>query len=203
MKILFIACIGLCCALSQNAFAQKNSRIPEKKAKAISSATWEKEPDSFLGIKFGEQLPGSVRMCKGVADEGDTVCLSPTSLSDYFEVESLPSLGFGYSVSMKSQNGVPQWIAIKSARYNFSRLESAFLDRYGPPTTSEVITVRTLGGADLQSRRRSWAGTRIRIDMDERSGTVDESGVMISDIIVSQEDMQKNNEISKKGASKF
>lgn len=203
MKILFITCIGLCCVLSQNAFAQKKSHHPTAPAKASDSVAWNKEPDSFLGIKFGEALTGSARMCRGVVDSGDSVCLSSTGLGDYFDIQNLPTLGFGYAVSMKSQSGMPQWFSITTPRYNFRQLEAAFLDRYGPPTASEVITVRTMGGADLQSQRHSWVGKRIRIDVNERSGTADESGVMISDIVVSKEDMQKNNEKSKQGASKF
>lgn len=203
MKVLFITCIGLCCALSQNAFAQKKVRSSNTEVKAVKPVAWNKEPDSFLGIKFGETLPGATRYCEQPVDHGSTVCLAPTVLGNYFKLEGLPSLGFGYDAAMRSQDGKPMWFEMTSQRLNFPKLEAAFIDRYGPPTSSEVVTVKTLGGAELHSKRNSWIGNRVRIDMNERHSKVDESGVVISDLVLSGENLKKNNEVAKQGASKF
>lgn len=50
---------------------------------------------------------------------------------------------------------------------NFSVMEEAFKERYGPPTAQETKTNKTEGGREYATKRLRWEGERIRIVLEQ------------------------------------
>jgi hypothetical protein len=187
----------------------------QKKAKSEPKpqepAVWAKEPNSFLGIKFGEPIP-TLQECPrdGYGPDFErikqlpSICLAGTpAVKEYFNIYNLPPLGFSYSVSMKLEQGVPVWFSLTTQGENFDQLVTAFLERYGPPSEQVAGSVKTRAGAEFSSRSYLWKGKRIEILLDERSERIDISGVMITDAELSKARLQRQQDMNKAGASKL
>lgn len=185
----------------------------ESKAAVVSAPkeeTWDKEPEAFLGIKFND--PFKVNPCptKNIGQytkietfdyeamktlEG--VCLDTIDSSykyqktdnGVFKLAHLPSLGIGYSAQVHVKDGVVSKITIDLKQSNFSILHTAFIDRYGKPTSIDSSPVKTLGGGEFSAADITWKGKKISIRMYERFSKVDESYVIVSDNVIMEAEM--------------
>lgn len=174
-------------------------------ARAPKEEAWDKEPEAFLGIKFNE--PFKVNPCptKNIGQYTkietfdyeamktlESVCLDTIDTSykyqktdnGVFKLGHLPSLGIGYSAQVHVKDGVVSKITIELKQPNFSILRTAFMDRYGQPTSVDNSPVKTLAGGEFSAADITWKGNNISIRMYERFNKVDESYVIISDNVM-------------------
>jgi len=168
--------------------------------------TWEKEPDSFLGIKFNEPLDVATCPIKyiGYTEYIDydamwslpRVCIDPLDSSyrhgkpanGTLKIMNVPKIGIGYDVNVKLKNSVVVGFTIKLKQHGYLLLLSAFQERYGEPTSVENSTVKNNAGGEFSSLNVTWKGKKITISTHERYVMVDESYVTISDNAAEEEE---------------
>jgi hypothetical protein len=184
------------------------AKAPEPAAEPAPK-DWDKEPDAFLGIHFGE--PFKVEPCpiKVLGQYVKTeildydavkslpgVCVDPTDASykygkpenTTYKLANLPALGIGYKVSVQMKDAVVSKITMELDQSNFGVLLQAFKDRYGAPTEVKTDTVKNRAGGEFSATDVTWRGKKLSISMYERLNRIDESYVVISDnVIMAQE----------------
>lgn len=165
--------------------------------------SWDKEPESFLGIRLGERL--TVPACPirniGQLTRIDTldfeairklegVCFDPRDTSvkypgpagpSFYKLINVPSLGIPYSVSVRMKADVVEKVTIDLKQTNFSVLVDVFNQRYGAPTSVDTSMVKSNSGVEFSVRDVLWQGKKISIRMYERLNRIDESYVVVSD----------------------
>ncbi|SAI59024.1 Uncharacterised protein [Bordetella ansorpii] len=176
-----------------------------------SKAPWKQEPDGFVGIKFGQPLPATIRDCPrsrfgGVAYEqlaGLGLCYGGLSRDSYGELHNMPQLGFGYNTNIMMDKGTPVSFVLTTSSDNYSRLLEAFTSRYGPPHSVESSTVQSRAGASYDNHTAEWLGPKVRIVVEKRSDRVDTSEARISDRPYWQEVAKKSRQKATEGASQL
>lgn len=160
---------------------------------------WSKEPDGFLGIKFG--APMSVQACPtkvigesviagrtvgGVTTidfdsvkKLDGVCVNETSSGNF--LMNTPDLGFSYGVQIGRNAGSPTDFTMTSPPNDFDALSAAFIARYGQPTSRTKSIAKTIGGATFDNEELQWRGEHVTIIMRKYGDRVDQSETDIMD----------------------
>ena len=159
----------------------------------VWAQSWDKEPDSIFGLKFGKRIEDQIPKCRDsdlLQEEGARMCWRPY-LDTYVEVENVP---FVRSFSLLQVDGPktrqikkcddlePDCLVAPPTRtrtfegfytgFQSSRVNeylSVLEKRYCKSTNIEKETLQTLGGAVLTSMRYSWLGKNVNITLTERS----------------------------------
>jgi len=183
---------------------------------------WDKEPDSFLGIKFNEPLTVDPCPIKHISTYTESlaydimrllpgVCLDPLD-SNYkygdhdnntLKIRNVPDIGVGYDVDVTIKNGVVTKFTIDLKQYGYLLLLSAFKERYGDPTSIYNDTVKNNAGGEFNSLNVEWKGKKITISMRERYLMVDKSYVTISDNATEEAEAAKDRAKRASEAQKF
>jgi hypothetical protein len=160
--------------------------------------TWN-EPDGFRGLTFGEDLRQNITECpfsrfsNGLKDYrwSDTKerCWESMSGSKgneiYYELHNFSPLGRVPASHLQAIQ-VDNRLTFASMTVNhdsFGDLLAILMERYGRPTHEYMTEVQTTMGAKFTSRNLRWVGKKIKIELNERSGRVDQTlfGIFLLD----------------------
>lgn len=188
---IFIAMLlfGVAIAVADGAFAQQ---IPPKKQQAKSRVSppvepqrWEKEPDSFMGIKFGATLPECVK--KGpdydytaIYDEKlRCFTMMSNTISEPWTVHGLPDIGV---IVRETHPHLINGTAFEGLYFQFwnrdySSLEGLFIARYGEPTHRETVTLKNKVGLSFENSELSWRGKNVTIMLSKYASQFDQGKV--------------------------
>lgn len=204
--------------------ARAQQASPNPAPATPTEAIWEKEPDSFVGVKFNEpfnvtpcptkiliQHPKTEMLDRVAMKSLQGVCLDTTDRRykhrqpehDIFKLENLPSLGIWYKLNVHTKNGVVSEITMDLEQSDFGVLLTAFKDRYGTPSSIESTQVKTNAGAEFKAARVIWKGKKLSIQMYERMGKIDESYVVISDNAIKEAEVVAQRASRAAEAQKF
>jgi len=183
---------------------------------------WDKEPDSFLGIKFNEPLTVDPCPIKYINEHTESlaydimrllpgVCIDPLDANYKYGnpdnntliIRNVPDIGVGYDVDVTIKNGVVAKFTIYLKQYGYLLLLSAFKERYGYPTSIENSTVKNNAGGEFNSLNAEWKGKKITISMRERYLMVDKSYVIIYDNATEEAETAKDRAKRASEAQKF
>jgi hypothetical protein len=189
------------------AFAKKAAN---KAPEATLPAKWEKEPDGFLGIKFGEIMPMTVSDCPrngayvdfARLKQLDSICFDGDR-KNYGRLWNTPDLGFPYQMAVMLDSGVPVSFTITTDPKYFASLAKVLVQRYGSPTRQADSTVQSQGGAEFENQTLSWVGPHVTIKADMRSGQVDTSETYISDHVYWQKKQADQDSAAARGSSQL
>jgi hypothetical protein len=181
MLLLTLISISAC----QAVYAQPTRA---KSQKISTVAAWEKEPDSFMGIKFGKSLRDQLPKC---ADDhfvnygsNQPLCWYERSpiVGDYsLELDHKPDLGgIGYSTSLLMVNDSFEGMILTFNQAYFYKMWHLFKDRYGIPTYIEETSLQTRGGMAFKGKVLLWAGSNVTIIFHEYGNKIDEGYVYIA-----------------------
>jgi hypothetical protein len=94
------------------------------------------------------------------------------------------------------------YMTMDRARF-FDQMKVIMIERYGPPmkTTNEAVT--TSAGARLSSERLEWTGGRVRAELIERSGQIDRSRAVFTDLTVAAQRDRAVKGAAKEAAGKL
>ncbi|MBM2769894.1 hypothetical protein [Burkholderia anthina] len=184
-----------------------------KKPQKGHERTWTKEPDGFLGFKFGEPFPdsGTLPDCPKDGSHTDysavfkmsSMCFDGYGRSSYGTIWNTPKLGFGYEVNVMISDGKPVTFVLATKPENFSQLADVLIQRYGPPSQSKTGTVQNGAGATFDNQSLKWIGKKVTINAEMRSGTVDQSKVFISDRAYWDARQSEQDQAAKSGADQL
>jgi len=235
MRHLLVALAAvMACAVNAQTAAKKPAGKPAPAAQTAQEPApppapapyfWDKEPDSFVGVKLNE--PFTVAACptktfgqyvktetldyeamkslEGVCyDSTDsTIKYAGPSGPHRYKLAKLPALGIGYNVYVYPKNGVVTKITVELKQSSFDVLFTAFKERYGAPMSIKTNAVKTQAGAEFTASDVVWKGKKISINMYERLSRVDESHVVISDNATMEAEMEAQRQKRSSEAQKF
>jgi len=131
---------------------------------------WDREPSSFLGIKFNvplkQQLPecgdDSKRMCWGAAGDPDDMGGAFTS------IWNPPDLGFLCYISVFTVDSKVEAFTVKVPYDNYPKVHQVLVARYGQPTHEYKAGFETNSGQDYDNYISNWKGEAVVIELDQR-----------------------------------
>ena len=193
VKKLTAASASLALVLSLVGADAIGQRSPEKKkaqAPAASShaARWEKEPDSFMGMKFGKPLPECTKVTlydgrtqydyPTISREGHLCFTRPSGFETMPRAVNLPDIGTTITAS---------WLYLVDERFegmhlefessDYGRMESLFIARYGNPTDRVPVTLKNKMGLSMESVELFWRGRSITVRLARYLGELGTGGV--------------------------
>jgi hypothetical protein len=178
----------------------------------VFAQTWDKEPDAFMGIKFGKSLTAQVKRCPKnyfvikSDDPARIICLSTTGMPGIFHNSIyLPNLGFPTALATTAVylvGGNFEGMRFKYAHVYSDKMYELFQSRYGKPTRIRTATYQNLGGASFRGNIYTWEGKNVTIRVDEYvdGGSIEEGVVEVhtESYLKSVNDEEKKKAISGK-----
>lgn len=158
---------------------------------AAQPQRWAKEPDSFMGMKFGEVLP-ECPMVKPdpvfyieydyskMRAENRLCYTRANTASPLKEVQNLPDIGMPITLNWPYLvNGLFEGFYFQFYNRNYDRLEGMFIARYGEPTSKEPVTLKNQVGLSFESVELIWQGTNVTITLSKYGSEFDKGKVMV------------------------
>jgi hypothetical protein len=200
-------------------FAQQTPRDATPNRPTVSKnksiVTWEKEPDAFMGIKFGESFAAQVPECPK-----DAVGYHPKaifsshrrcfkSIAMYgnkraFFVENSPDIGFNtINLSPKVVDGNFEGLSFNFFHGDYLKAFELFRARYGEPTSVNTLSYQTIGGASLTGNVNRWQGKNITITVMEYGLRLDEGYVNVSTKKLDESDEADANKNTERNKDKL
>lgn len=160
-------------------------------SKVAQPLRWKKEPDSFMGMKFGEVLP-ECPMAKPdpafrieydyskMHSEGHLCYTRPDTMSPLKEVQNLPDIGMPITLNWPHLvNGLFEGFYFQFYNRDYDRLEALFIARYGEPTSTERVTLKNQVGLSFNSTELKWAGSNVTITLAKHASEFDKGRVEV------------------------
>ncbi|MGH7782330.1 MAG: hypothetical protein ACREO5_00575 [Candidatus Binatia bacterium] len=130
------------------------------------------DPEDFRGLKWDASESEALRLFPELRKL--QTARSPsrppgTSLYSLLNVklgDIAVNIGFGF------MNGQFAHALISFPDKDFSAVEAAFIERYGPPTTTMEETLTTGMGVKYRNRKHRWVGEKILIYLDQYFGKI-------------------------------
>jgi hypothetical protein len=176
------------------------SRPPEP-----SAPPWN-EPDEFRGLKLGQNLRDQSRECPEFPSATQNRCWKQIGPPDAYgsTLYTLHNFGpvgdlSGGAMYARQLNDRLVWIAITMAHDGYSRLRDIVLQRYGRPTSESTEEVVTKAGVKWPKVISRWLGSRVNIELYERSLRVDQTSLTAYTAEFTEHEQRKRREEGKKG----
>jgi len=83
---------------------------------------------------------------------------------------------------------------------SFLTIESAFKERYGPPTSAKEESGKSRGGLELTNVEHEWQGAKVFISLKKYAGKITESRAVIQTTSEREEQVKIIQQRGKKGA---
>ncbi|MGB7547458.1 MAG: hypothetical protein WBM14_06905 [Terracidiphilus sp.] len=156
----------------------------QAQTQVLQPRVWPQEPDSFLGIRFGQPLRASVVECPHVTENGYTSydwpnfgrpCFTPSEGSP--GAYDVYNLGTFYDIYVYEVNGKVECITTKFKAWRADAVAQALTEKFGAAHLDKIVTVQNKMGASFDDRTLTWKGTNVEIDFDSIGSKVDEGGV--------------------------
>lgn len=161
----------------------KKSAAPAKNPKAAPQVrTWQQEPDSFLGLKFGEDISVQLPKCaekRTYGRPGEPACFFDLG-RDVLYLRNPPSIGiFIKDVFLHVADTKYEGMHFAFPHYEYLKMLELFTARYGEPHDTMIQSYSSRGGQSLQGRVYTWNGRRVTITLNEYGSRVDEGRVNV------------------------
>lgn len=153
------------------------------------------EPEAFRGVPWGaseevakERIPATCTATKG-ALFGERICSSSFTVGD---VPAKVLLWF------RSGGFVGATFSFDPKR--FLTIESAFKERYGPPTNTKEEQGKTRAGLEFVNVEHEWQGAKVYISLRKYTGKITESRARILTAAEWEEQKKYVQQSGKRGA---
>jgi hypothetical protein len=176
------------------------SRPPEP-----SAPPWN-EPDEFRGLKLGQNVRDQARECpRSPSDTKErcwTLVVPPDAEgSALYELRNFGPIGdlSGGAMAAKQWHDRLIRIEVTMSHDGYLRLRDIALERYGRPTSEVTEEVVTKAGVKWPNQISRWQGSRVSIELEERSSRVDRTTLSAYTAEFPEHEQRKFREEPKKG----
>ena len=169
------------------------------------------EPDSFAGLKFGEDLTTQIEKCPSSSYGGIDVLKILQSKIRCYDPIGAPQSYLLYNIGEIQRDvknifahQVDGKLAAATLTFDSSKtrvLLSILKERYGEPTIERVEPWVSKGGVKTTSMEATWKGQNVSITLTERSYKIDQGSINYSTEAWREHLKRKEAEQVKKGAS--
>ncbi len=158
---------------------------------------WAQEPSTVLGIELGAPLSGAIPVCQPLGGDAEVVIgyrpsggsstprsmcrVQPDaySVADVVQFRYFPLRDLLSSVEAYMHQGVVSRVQAELPNYNYPELRAVLIERYGQPTSTETLVVRTNAGAEWSSELLTWSGATVTIQLREMFDTIEKSAMFV------------------------
>lgn len=186
------------------------ARQPPSQAPSKGPTEWTQEPATFLGMTLGGGFPDSLSDCPILPTGGPDYAAmlhGPSCLIKMSEeikaIWNPPNIGIDYSASAFLSNGKIRAIYLKLHSNDFTEMRKLLVLKYGEPSKTADVPVKTAAGGDFTSEEDNWTGKHVSILLSERANTVDHASVYVTDNDLAAKVQAENNKKEDEAASKF
>lgn len=186
MKVIYCLKLWLMIATVFLCFNVANAR--DKK-----NLTWLSEPDSFMGLKFGEPLSNHMPECPKHKENinGNIYDVYDIDLSfdtktcwknldmEFKTIENPPRLGVAYQAAARVVNDSFEGMIMTFEHFDYLKVLDLFSERYGKPNSEQKTPVQTRAGMKLLGNKYSWIGKNVTIELSEYGRSVDKGELFI------------------------
>lgn len=144
------------------------------------------DADRVLGVQLGAALERqTIPTCAGGARHARPPgpCLewpAPGSGEETAAaIWNAPELPFSYSAEVLAFRGAVSALQLSAKSAEFDRVLETLAARFGAPSSSDVVTMATIGGARMPSRVVRWQAGALEVLAVERGSRIDEALVTI------------------------
>ena len=162
---------------------------------AVPATAWN-EPETFRGVPWGaaeDAMKGQISA---------TCTASPTSgffgertCSSSFTVGDVPTKAL-----LWFRQGGFAGVTFTFDPKSFFTIESAFKERYGPPTSTKEESGKSRGGLEFTNVEHEWQGTKVYISLKKYAGKTTDSRALIQTTSEREEQVKITLQRGKKGA---
>ncbi|KWS33162.1 hypothetical protein [Pseudomonas syringae] len=189
-KLLPILAIALLASGPLNA-------APAGKAKA-----WDREPDSFMGLRFDKKIDAALPQCPPRTVVSKTMCYEPP-YTNLYTVKGGPEIGIGYGLSAFAGGLGVETFYLTTNSDNFSALVELFTNKYGPPTRRTSEPVKTKSGSSFSNETLFWSGKKVSIVIQKYAGDINTTAATVSDLAAAEKRSAERDAKSSTNAGKL
>jgi hypothetical protein len=143
--------------------------------------SWPQEPNSFLGIAFGQPLRASVRECPSEVQYGHKVYREYKAdypcFNQYGSSYIVYNVRTFYKIYPVEVNGNVEDVEASFKAWSTQDVAQALTEKFGTAEVDKVIPVQNRMGASFEDHTLTWKGTNVEIDFDSIGSNVDEGSV--------------------------
>lgn len=164
--------------------ATKGNASKQTKSNKLAGTNWPLEPDSFMGMKFGEALVTQISECPSditkVITENIRCYETISANAELYEAHNLANIGIPVDdIYPKVKNGVLEGVDLTFRHYDHLKMFDLFKAKYGEPTKAEKVTLQNRMGASFTGVEYKWVGKSVNIVLSEYGSKVDEGRVSV------------------------
>ena len=184
---LLLLCLSVALCVSTSAIADNpqiaktNQRIGKQSPKARF-----REPDGFLGLKFGVPLTRQLQACDhrvyGEQSTPPVFCYAKLSTGalGYAELENPPQIGLAYSAVVLLLDSSVEDICLSFRSEDFPQMLKLLSVRFGKPKVTESTISEGKAGDMYEGKVHKWFGPSVSITLSEYGDKPDESKLVLA-----------------------
>lgn len=208
MKTIFCALLVLVAA--STSLAQTNKKTTP--VPVTAHIKWDKEPEAVFGIKLGDSIPaGSFPEC--ILPSRANGYKNPTEMciesgpgpyaGKIATLHAAPLPQVSSTATINLDDTLVSSIHINFHHENHEKMRAILIERYGPPTKTDISTVQTGAGASFQAETLAWEGAKNSVRLFERWDTASKSLAVFSSNQLSEKQGNRILKSLKDSASKL
>lgn len=150
----------------------------------VAEVTWDKEPESLLGIRLGVPLAESLGECPknrfGYTLQWELMCWQYFA-PNFFEIANPPAIGvFVSDVKVGVVENRVETVFFQFLHLEHEKVATLLMAKYGPPTQVKSNIVQNKMGASFESKEMTWIGKNLTLSYNSRAGKIDRGLVSIT-----------------------
>jgi len=151
---------------------------PQARSLQRLNSPWLKEPDAFLGLRFGVPLTRQLHECTKqnywYEEEQKQFCYANLSVAElgYADLLQPPEIGFKYKAMVLLLDGDVEDVCMRFNHADFDKMLQWMVVRYGKPSSETSKSER-------QAVTYRWSGSKVTVELSEGGDTPDESIVIV------------------------
>jgi hypothetical protein len=161
----------------------------------VTSASAWNEPDTFRGVPWGASEEAAKERIPATCMSNPNDMFGERTCSSSFTVGDVPTKAL-----LWFRSGGFVGVTLRFDPKRFYTIETAFKERYGPPTNTKEDPGKTRGGLEFVNVEHEWQGSKVYISLKQYAGTISESRAVIQTAAEREEQMKNIRQRGKKGA---
>ena len=105
------------------------------------------------------------------------------------------------AMSFKNDKMVTVFLSFKSENYDF--IKGVFIKKYGLPTDTKNMTVKTMAGVEYENEILEWEGNKIILRLRKFGGKIDQGNAYFGDLSYMKGKIKEGEEKEKKAVTDF
>ncbi|WP_163830639.1 hypothetical protein [Pseudomonas viridiflava] len=175
---------------------------PLHAAPASKPKAWDREPDSFMGLRFDKKIDAALPQCPAKTVISKTMCHEPP-YTNLYTIKGGPEIGIGYGLAAFAGGPGVEAFYLTTSSENFPALVELFTNKYGPATQLTSEPVKTKSGSSFSNETLFWSGKKVSITIRKYAGDINTTAATVSDLAAAEKRAAERDAKSSSNAGKL